>query len=96
MEHPEGHALVGEGEGQRGPGIRNAEPQEIANALAGLIIHPKPRVRVTKLARAAAQAQRSMPLAAYMPCSPRESARRCPAGRCPAGRRNYVLDTIRR
>lgn len=31
-------------------GVRNAEPEEIANAVAELILAPKPRVRVTRLA----------------------------------------------
>ena len=35
---------------QGAKGFRNAEPSEIADAIVGLVVHPKPRVRVTKAA----------------------------------------------
>jgi NAD(P)-dependent dehydrogenase (short-subunit alcohol dehydrogenase family) len=42
-------------------GFRNAEPAEIADAIVGLVVHPKPRVRVTKAAGAMVVSQRFMP-----------------------------------
>jgi NAD(P)-dependent dehydrogenase (short-subunit alcohol dehydrogenase family) len=42
-------------------GFRNAEPAEIADAIVGLVAHPKPRVRVTKAAGAMVVSQRFMP-----------------------------------
>ena len=42
-------------------GFRNAEPTEIADAIVGLVAHPKPRVRVTKAAGAMVVSQRFMP-----------------------------------
>lgn len=44
-------------------GFRNAEPAEIADAIIGLIAHPRPRVRVTKAAGAAVVSQKFMPRA---------------------------------
>jgi NAD(P)-dependent dehydrogenase (short-subunit alcohol dehydrogenase family) len=42
-------------------GFKNAEPEDIANAIVGLVAHPKPRVRVTKAAGAMVVSQRFMP-----------------------------------
>ena len=42
-------------------GFRNAEPAEIADAIVGLIAHPKPRVRVTRAAGAMVASQVFMP-----------------------------------
>lgn len=44
-------------------GFRNAEPTEIADAIVGLVAHPKPRVRITKAAGAMVVAQRFWPRA---------------------------------
>lgn len=42
-------------------GVRNAEPAEIAAAVADLIVAPKPRVRVTKVAGALVASQAFLP-----------------------------------
>ncbi|BBX73432.1 SDR family oxidoreductase [Mycobacterium shinjukuense] len=42
-------------------GFKNAEPEDIADAIVRLIAHPKPRVRVTRAAGAAVAAQKFMP-----------------------------------
>jgi NAD(P)-dependent dehydrogenase (short-subunit alcohol dehydrogenase family) len=42
-------------------GVRNAEPHEIAAAVAELIVTPKPRVRVTKVAGALVASQAFLP-----------------------------------
>ena len=42
-------------------GFRNAEPSDIADAIVGLVAHPKPRVRVTRAAGAMVVSQRFMP-----------------------------------
>lgn len=42
-------------------GIKNAEPADIANAIIGLIIQPRPKVRVTRLAGALIGAQKFLP-----------------------------------
>ncbi len=42
-------------------GFRNAEPTEIADAIVGLVAHPKPRVRVTKAAGAMVVSQKFWP-----------------------------------
>ncbi|QUR67620.1 SDR family oxidoreductase [Mycobacterium spongiae] len=42
-------------------GFKNAEPADIADAIVGLIAHPKPRVRVTRAAGAMVVAQRFIP-----------------------------------
>ena len=42
-------------------GFRNAEPAEIADAIVGLVAHPKPRVRVTKVAGAMVVSQKFWP-----------------------------------
>lgn len=42
-------------------GIRNAEPEEIAQAVAELIVAPRPRVRVTKLAGRIVASQAFLP-----------------------------------
>ena len=42
-------------------GMRNAEPSEIADAIASLIVRPRPRVRVTKVAGALAMSQAFLP-----------------------------------
>lgn len=42
-------------------GFKNAEPADIADAIVGLIVHPKPRVRVTQAAGSMIVAQRFMP-----------------------------------
>jgi NAD(P)-dependent dehydrogenase (short-subunit alcohol dehydrogenase family) len=42
-------------------GFKNAEPSEIADAIIGLVVRPKPRVRVTKAAGAMVVSQRFMP-----------------------------------
>lgn len=45
----------------KGKGVRNAEPDEIAVAVAALIVAPKPRVRVTRLAGALVALQAVLP-----------------------------------
>jgi NAD(P)-dependent dehydrogenase (short-subunit alcohol dehydrogenase family) len=42
-------------------GFRNAEPAEIADAIVGLIAHPRPRVRITKAAGAMVASQKFWP-----------------------------------
>ena len=42
-------------------GMRNAEPSEIADAIASLIVRPRPRVRVTKLAGVVTMSQAFLP-----------------------------------
>ena len=42
-------------------GIKNAEPSDIANAIVGLIVDPRPRVRVTRLAGTLIGAQKFLP-----------------------------------
>ena len=42
-------------------GIKNAEPSDIANAIVGLIIKPRPKVRVTRLAGVLIGAQKYLP-----------------------------------
>jgi short-subunit dehydrogenase len=42
-------------------GVKNAEPENIAAGIVGLIFKPKPRVRVTRLAGALAASQKFMP-----------------------------------
>ncbi|MCV7125423.1 SDR family oxidoreductase [Mycobacterium lacus] len=42
-------------------GFRNAEPADIADAIVGLVVHPKPRVRVTRAAGAMVVSQKFMP-----------------------------------
>ncbi len=42
-------------------GLKNAEPEDIAAAIAQLIVKPKPRVRVTRLAGIAVQAMKFLP-----------------------------------
>ncbi|MBY0443002.1 MAG: SDR family oxidoreductase [Mycobacteriaceae bacterium] len=42
-------------------GLKNAEPNDIANAIAKLLVHPKPRVRVTKTAGAMVASRKFMP-----------------------------------
>jgi NAD(P)-dependent dehydrogenase (short-subunit alcohol dehydrogenase family) len=42
-------------------GVKNAEPSDIADAIVGLIVHPRPRVRVTRAAGAMVVAQKFMP-----------------------------------
>jgi NAD(P)-dependent dehydrogenase (short-subunit alcohol dehydrogenase family) len=42
-------------------GVKNAEPEDIAGAIVGLISRPRPRVRVTKLAGGIAAAQKFLP-----------------------------------
>src|ERR1700722_14313544 len=42
-------------------GFRNAEPAEIADAIVGLVAHPKPRVRITKAAGAMVVSQKFWP-----------------------------------
>jgi NAD(P)-dependent dehydrogenase (short-subunit alcohol dehydrogenase family) len=42
-------------------GIKNAEPSDIANAIVGLIIKPRPKVRVTRLAGLLIGAQKYLP-----------------------------------
>jgi len=42
-------------------GVRNAEPEEVADAVAALIVAPKPRVRVTRLAGALVASQAYLP-----------------------------------
>ncbi len=48
-------------------GIRNAEPEEIADAVASLIVSPKPRVRVTRLAGSLVASQAFLPRAITEP-----------------------------
>lgn len=43
------------------PGMKNAEPTDIADAIVGLIVKPRPRVRATKLAGALSASQKFMP-----------------------------------
>ncbi|MDZ7911922.1 MAG: SDR family oxidoreductase [Rhodococcus sp. (in: high G+C Gram-positive bacteria)] len=43
------------------PGIKNAEPEDIARAVVALIKRPKPKVRVTKLVGALASSQKFLP-----------------------------------
>ncbi|MEO8815277.1 MAG: SDR family oxidoreductase [Mycobacterium sp.] len=43
------------------PGLKNAEPEDIAAAVVSLIVKPRPRVRVTKLAGAVAASQKFIP-----------------------------------
>jgi NAD(P)-dependent dehydrogenase (short-subunit alcohol dehydrogenase family) len=43
------------------PGIRNAEPEEIANAIADLLERPQPRAYVTRLAGLLVKAERLIP-----------------------------------
>ncbi|MFZ1175294.1 MAG: SDR family oxidoreductase [Mycobacterium sp.] len=42
-------------------GIKNAEPADIADAIVKLVAHPRPRVRVTKMAGAIIASQKFMP-----------------------------------
>lgn len=42
-------------------GMRNAEPAEVADAIAGLIVRPRARVRVTKLAGVVTMSQAFLP-----------------------------------
>ncbi|MFB9778180.1 SDR family oxidoreductase [Rhodococcus baikonurensis] len=42
-------------------GIKNAEPSDIANAIVGLVVEPRPRVRVTRLAGVLIGAQKFLP-----------------------------------
>jgi NAD(P)-dependent dehydrogenase (short-subunit alcohol dehydrogenase family) len=42
-------------------GFKNAEPSDIASAIVGLVVHPKPRVRVTRAAGAMVASQVFMP-----------------------------------
>ena len=42
-------------------GFKNAEPTDIADAIVGLVVRPKPKVRVTKAAGAMVVSQRFMP-----------------------------------
>jgi NAD(P)-dependent dehydrogenase (short-subunit alcohol dehydrogenase family) len=42
-------------------GFRNAEPSEIADAIVGLVAHPRPRVRVTRAAGAMVASTKFMP-----------------------------------
>jgi NAD(P)-dependent dehydrogenase (short-subunit alcohol dehydrogenase family) len=44
-------------------GFKNAEPSDIADAIVGLVVHPKPRVRVTKAAGALIASQKFLPRA---------------------------------
>jgi NAD(P)-dependent dehydrogenase (short-subunit alcohol dehydrogenase family) len=44
-------------------GIRNAEPTDIAEAIVGVIQHPRPRVRATRLAGALSASQKFVPRA---------------------------------
>jgi NAD(P)-dependent dehydrogenase (short-subunit alcohol dehydrogenase family) len=46
---------------QGAKGFKNAEPSDIADAIVGLIAHPKPRVRVTRAAGAMVAAQKFLP-----------------------------------
>ncbi|WP_016882103.1 MULTISPECIES: SDR family oxidoreductase [unclassified Rhodococcus (in: high G+C Gram-positive bacteria)] len=43
------------------PGLKNAEPEDIARAIVALIERPKPKVRVTKLVGALAASQKFFP-----------------------------------
>jgi NAD(P)-dependent dehydrogenase (short-subunit alcohol dehydrogenase family) len=43
------------------PGVKNAEPTDIATAIAGLILKPRPRVRTTRLAGAVSASQKFIP-----------------------------------
>lgn len=50
--------------GTQGPkGFRNAEPEQIAEAIADLLAHPRPRVYVTRTMGVLLKAQRLMPAA---------------------------------
>jgi NAD(P)-dependent dehydrogenase (short-subunit alcohol dehydrogenase family) len=42
-------------------GFKNAEPSDIADAIVGLVAHPKPRARVTKVIGAVAASAKFMP-----------------------------------
>jgi NAD(P)-dependent dehydrogenase (short-subunit alcohol dehydrogenase family) len=42
-------------------GVKNAEPSDIAEAIVGLIVKPRPRVRTTRLAGALSASQKFMP-----------------------------------
>jgi NAD(P)-dependent dehydrogenase (short-subunit alcohol dehydrogenase family) len=42
-------------------GVKNAEPSDIAQAIVGLIVKPRPRVRTTRLAGALSASQKFMP-----------------------------------
>ncbi|WP_025737125.1 SDR family oxidoreductase [Mycobacterium genavense] len=42
-------------------GIQNAEPSDVADAIVGLVGHPKPRARVTKMAGAIIASQKFLP-----------------------------------
>jgi NAD(P)-dependent dehydrogenase (short-subunit alcohol dehydrogenase family) len=42
-------------------GFKNAEPSDIADAIVGLVVRPKPRVRVTRAAGAMVASQKFMP-----------------------------------
>ncbi|MCW2662349.1 MAG: NAD(P)-dependent oxidoreductase [Mycobacterium sp.] len=42
-------------------GFKNAEPSDIADAIVGLVAHPKPKVRVTRAAGAMVASQKFMP-----------------------------------
>jgi hypothetical protein len=42
-------------------GFRNAEPAEIADAIVGLVAHPRSRVRITKTAGALVASQKFWP-----------------------------------
>jgi short-subunit dehydrogenase len=42
-------------------GFKNAEPADIADAIVGLVVHPKPRVRVTKMIGAVVASAKFMP-----------------------------------
>ncbi|MEE6177414.1 SDR family oxidoreductase [Mycobacterium sp. 050134] len=44
-------------------GVKNAEPTDIADAIVGLVAHPRPRVRVTKTAGAIIASQKFLPRA---------------------------------
>jgi short-subunit dehydrogenase len=44
-------------------GVKNAEPTDVADAVVKLVAHPRPRVRVTKLAGAIIGSQKFMPRA---------------------------------
>ncbi|MEE6138290.1 SDR family oxidoreductase [Mycobacterium sp. 050128] len=46
---------------QGAKGIKNAEPSDIADAIIKLVAHPKPRVRVTRLAGAIIASQKFLP-----------------------------------
>ena len=59
-----GHIINIASAGTQGPkGFRNAEPEQIAEAIADLLAHPRPRVYVTRPMGALLKAQRLMPAA---------------------------------